>query len=211
MTEGETANVSWSVRNCSKVTIAGPGIANGMAEMACVAYVIVGPSYSGNYTLTAYGPNGTQTAFSSISITVNPRPIIQNPVIDYFNASNWSIQQGETTSLQWSVRNCTQVTISGPTLSATMGCSNYLVVAPQYSANYVLTAYGANGQTASSTVWITVNPRPIHPPYPHYPPPYPPPIRPPYPYPPGPHWRPGSGHGGHHGGGHGGHGRRPGR
>ncbi len=180
--EGEVASLQWSVQNCKTVWVSGPGIAGGSAEMGCSNWIQVAPTYSATYTLTAYGQSG-QTATATLWINVNPKPLIQYPVIEYFNTSSGYIRQGETVNLWWGARDCSYVTISGPGVGggwAQMGCYNSITVAPQYSSNYVLTAYGSTGQTASSSVWINVEQRPWHdgfyPPWPahHRPPRFPP-------------------------------------
>ena len=83
---------------------------------------------------------------------VAPPPSLQAPVVS-LSASPTSIQQGQSTTLSWSTRDASTVTIRG---IGTVPPSGSRVVKPQSSITYDLEAKGPGG-SAEATARVTVN------------------------------------------------------
>ena len=64
------------------------------------------------------------------------------------------VESGQSSTLSWTTTNADKVTISG---LGTVGINGSRSVAPQRSADYTVTATGANGASIEATVHVTVN------------------------------------------------------
>jgi hypothetical protein len=184
--EGDSVYLSWSVRDSIRVELVSEPGSVYYNSVSPVSSVTVTPNVTSNYVLNAFDAKG-RVVTARLTVQVNPGP--RYPIIETFWAAANVIEEGQQTVLQWQVRDCDHVYVSGPSVAggaALMGCNSTIIVAPQYSAQFTLTAYGQNnGGTDSRTLWLEVRPRYNPPPY--YPPPYNPGYPPPPPiYNPGP-------------------------
>jgi hypothetical protein len=138
--------------NATSVSIA-PGIGNvGMSGS-----VVVSPTATTTYTITANGAAGTQAATCTVSVQVTPGTA---PRIIRFTANPTTIQKGASSTLVWQVENADTVTIT-PTLNSVplIGTSD---VTPPDTTTYTLTATNKFG-TVTATATVTVTP-PVTPP-----------------------------------------------
>jgi OmpA family/K319L-like, PKD domain len=152
ITVGESATLNWATMNASSVTIT-PGV----GTVANSGNVVVTPTQSTNYTITATGPDGQTTDSCSVAVTVGKGDL---PRIIRFSAVPPTISTGQTSTLFWVVENATNVSIdNGVGSSLSLGGSQD--VSPAGTTNYVLTATNAAGSvTATATVNVNVIPPP---------------------------------------------------
>jgi len=87
-----------------------------------------------------------------------PTPIepVAKPTVNSFAASQTSISQGQQTTLSWNVSGATAITIQ-PDIG-TVGSSGSLMLSPNATTTYTLTA---SNQSGSSTGSVTVNVTPV--------------------------------------------------
>lgn len=127
------------------------------------AYLIKTTPGNHHVEVTHEGFISASTSFSANAgerprITVDLKPIPKlPPVITSFSASPTSIQQGQSTQLQWKVQNAAQVTIDHDIGDVSSEGSK--LVNPASSTTYTLTAKGEGGELTQS-VPITVIPLP---------------------------------------------------
>jgi len=141
---GQIANLTWSTQFAEQVTISGIG------AVAASGSLIVSPSTTTEYTLTA--ANETGTATQTVTITV-VEPAQNDPEINFFTATPDTIEEGEISVLSWSTNFADEVTLSG---FGRVGAAGNLNVAPNGTTEYTLTATNGNG-SVSATVTVTVN------------------------------------------------------
>jgi hypothetical protein len=151
----------WNTSGCNYVNLSGQGVtSNNSTNGTQTVY----PTYSGNYTLTAYSYNGNSQT-RTIYVTVNGNQ--QNSCyINNFTANgstNAYINSGAAVNFVWNTNGCSSVNVSGPNLNSYQS-SGYQTIYPTYSGTYRITAYGYNGSAPSQTVYVTVNPVIINPP-----------------------------------------------
>lgn len=147
--QGETSTLSWMTTNASSVTISPPAGASPPLN----GPVVVSPTASTTYTITAMGTGGsTATAVCVVTVTVNPPNSTGLPRIIRFTASPTSIIAGEKSTLVWQVENADSVTID--TLG-TVQLTGTQDVSPAQTTTYNLVATNKQG-SVSSQVTITV-------------------------------------------------------
>ena len=145
---GGAVNLVWNTSGGCSVTVTGPNFNSSNASGSQTIY----PTYSGTYTLVAYGSgSGTQT--QSVYVSVNNYQY-NNCAISYFTASPTSINYGGLSMLSWSTSNCNSVSISNLGSVNSYGSQN---IYPTYTTTYTLTAYGTNGGQQSQAITVTVN------------------------------------------------------
>ncbi|HTB10449.1 MAG TPA: OmpA family protein [Bryobacteraceae bacterium] len=147
---GESATLYYTSQNATSVNIA-PGVgAEGLSGT-----VVVSPTTSTTYTVTANGANG-QTTSCSIAVAVTAGAL---PRIVQFSASPLTILSGQSSTLLWVVDNSTSQTIS--TLGTVVAAGSQSVT-PSATTTYTLTATNANGSvTATATVTVNQIPNPV--------------------------------------------------
>lgn len=110
------------------------------------------------YTLTASNEFGSVTATATVRVIVPP-------VIDSFSADPATIESGRSSTLMWSVRNATGISLSAtgepgsPGWTQTVSASGSITVSPASTTNYKLTATNDFG-SVSKTVELSVYRRP---------------------------------------------------
>lgn len=140
---GASAILSWSTSNATSVSIGGMGsfAANGSAK--------VSPTTTTTYTATATGPGGKANASAEVTVTNSAPP----PPTIVFNANPNSIEQGASSTLDWTTTNATSVQIAGLGSFPANGSTN---VTPTATTTYTATANGQGGvANASATVTVT--------------------------------------------------------
>ncbi|MEP6538235.1 MAG: OmpA family protein [Bryobacteraceae bacterium] len=140
---GESATINYATSNADSVTIA-PGI----GTVPGSGSKVVTPTETTSYTLTATNGRGPVTC--GVTVTVNTIPV---PRVVSFTANPTTINQGQASTLSWTVENATSVSIS--TLG-TVQLNGTQDVHPPETITYVLTATNKTG-TATANATVTVN------------------------------------------------------
>ena len=158
ITLGDAITFNWRTTDALSVKISG-GVGTGLAVDGTKDFT---PLSTGTFifTLTATGAANTTPDTQSVSVTVNPVPVVipDPPVIDSFTRSRASIALGQSVTLTWRTTDALSVDINngvGTGLSAD-GSKNFT---PPSTGNYefVLTARGVSGTTAvTATVSVRV-------------------------------------------------------
>jgi OmpA family protein/K319-like protein len=142
---GESATLYYQSQNATSVTIA-PSVGN----QGLGGTVVVTPTQSTTYTITATGAGGT-TSSCNIGVTVAPG---QLPRIVQFSAAPMSITAGQSSTLVWAVDNSTSVSISPAIGNVTAAGTQ--TVTPSATTVYTLTATNPTGSiNAQATVTVT--------------------------------------------------------
>ncbi len=148
ITEGGSAELSWSVTNATSVSIN-----QGIGNVAATATRSVSPSETTTYTLTA--TNGEGSVNQSVTLTVNAG---NTPIIETFEVNPENIGQGGTATLSWSVTGGQNIQIDqGIGLVSATGST---LVAPTVTTTYTLTATNQFGSANASATLSVVNQNP---------------------------------------------------
>ncbi len=144
ISQGESARLYYNTVNADNVNIT-PGI----GAVGANGNVVVTPSSTTNYTITASNTFGSATCNVSVQVTAGSAPRI-----DRFSASPLNITAGATSTLVWQVENATAVSISP--VPGSVGLVGTQDVTPAQTTTYTLTASNGFG-SVSATVTINVN------------------------------------------------------
>ena len=145
--QGGNTTLSWATQFADSVKISGLG------SVPPNGQVVVAPTRTTTYTMTAENESGTVT--SDVTVTVD-----RSPEILSFVAIPATIVEGELVNLVWETVNSSNVTIS-PHGQVTP--SGALLLSPETTTDYTLTARNA-GETVSQTLTVTVIEQPEDPP-----------------------------------------------
>ncbi len=89
-------------------------------------------------------------------------PIVPGfPRVEFYQASPQIIEKQQPVRLSWRVQNAVRVDIYDgfrDTTISDLGTENFIEVWPNRSANYVLYAYGAEGQVSTATMTVYFSP-----------------------------------------------------
>jgi hypothetical protein len=135
---GQSSTLRWDVGFCSKVELIG----DIRVTVGCSGSWAVAPSQTTNYNLIATGFNGELVNQIITVIVVQPQPL---PTVEYFYADDSTVNQGQSTTLRWKVQNCGRVSIAGVN-NAVLPCEGSVVVRPNGTQHYPLTAFSPDGQ-----------------------------------------------------------------
>ena len=152
---GQSAVLRWSVPGATEVSIS-PGVGTVPAQGS----VRVSPAQTTQYFLTARGPGGS-VASSTTTITVDP-PVVAAVRIAFDAVPN-IIQQGQYTTLRWSLANARTATIE-PEPGVLHQVNGQQRVAPAATTTYRLTAHAADGTATTASFTVQVEPRTVTPP-----------------------------------------------
>ncbi len=146
---GQSTTLAWNVSGATSLSInQGVGTVTGTS-------LVVSPTATTVYTLTATNDAGSST--TSTSVIVTPAP--PRPVIASFTASPSHVAPGGSATLAWHVTGATSLSIDNGVGTVT-GTS--VVVTPAATTTYTLTATNANGSvTSATTVTVTTVPLPV--------------------------------------------------
>ena len=145
---GQSTTLSWQTGNATTVRLE-PGIGPVDTEGSAA----VSPASDTTYRLVAEGPGGT----IEDTVLVEVRATAPLPVVGGFVARPSAIEEGQSTTLQWSTSNATEVHLNpgvGP-----VDPNGQIEVAPDSDTSYTLVATGPGG-TAEDTVLVEVRARP---------------------------------------------------
>jgi tRNA A-37 threonylcarbamoyl transferase component Bud32 len=147
ITSGQATVLQWETQNAESVRIepdVGPVPLSGTRK--------VNPPKSVEYTATATGPAGTQTA--KVRIAVEPPPPAA-PTLT-LTAKPEVIQAGQEAVLEWEGQNAFNVRIEPDLGLGVLPLTGRVKVKPTKSVTYSATATGPGGTRASATAHITV-------------------------------------------------------
>lgn len=150
---GQSVTLSWVVHNSGSLWMSA-NRGGDVGSMNGRTSVVVTPTATTSYGLTAWHENGT--AFKSVTVTVGPPPPPPVPVIASFTANPSTVVIGSSTQLQWSVSGADSIEISasvGNDPGVVVG--NSLTINPTVNTTYTLSAtnqHGSVNRTATVTV-----------------------------------------------------------
>jgi hypothetical protein len=144
--EGGSTTLSWQVFNSVDILALEPGV----GDVTGQNQVVVWPSESTVYTLTATNQLGSISA--QVSVTVAPPP----PEITSFVASPDTLKQGEYTTLSWTTVGKIDSLVLEPGIGDVTG-QTMLTIAPTETTTYTLTATNVSGSDSSETL-VRVSP-----------------------------------------------------
>ncbi len=150
--EGDSSTLAWTVTGSPTPTLSinqGVGTVTGTSTS-------VTPTTTTTYTLTATNSEGNDT--KTVTVTVNPAAVAPN--ITSFTATPSTINEGDSSTLAWTVTGSpTSLTIDqgvGPVTGSSTS------VTPTTTTTYTLTATNAQGSD-TATVTVTVSAAPVAP------------------------------------------------
>jgi hypothetical protein len=140
ITAGNSSTLSWVQTGATSMTINGTTVTG--------TSLVVKPSATTTYTLSAVNATGTTTATATVTVTA-----VAKPVITSFTASPASINAGSSSTLSWAQTGATSMSINGTTVTGTS-----LAVTPSATTTYTLSATNSTGTTtATATVTVTAS------------------------------------------------------
>lgn len=150
ITNGQSSTLNWTTTGTTTLIID-----SGVGQVAYNS-VVVSPSVTTTYTLTAYNAAGaTVTAQTTVTVVLAP-------TIVSFTATPATIGAGQSSTLNWVVIGATSLSLSNG-IGPVSGSS--IVVSPSQTTTYTLTAINTQGSfsatsTAQTTVTISAVPPP---------------------------------------------------
>jgi hypothetical protein len=154
ITQGQTANLSWSVFGATTVSID-----HDIGTISLTGSRIITPTETTIYTLSASNSTGTISATTQVivksNITGNGNNESTPMSIPSFAVNPSIITAGETANLSWSVIGATTVSIDQSIGSVSLIGTR--IITPTQSTTYTLTASNTI-RTLTATVQILVNP-----------------------------------------------------
>ena len=139
-----SSTLSWDVLDADTLSING-------VDVTAVNQLVVSPSVTTVYTLTASNGDGSTTR--DLAVTVNPVPSIAD-----FSADRMTINPGESVTLSWQTDFAAAWSISpspGDVSGQTTAGDGSVVVSPAGSTNYSLSVTNASG-AAQAEVTVSV-------------------------------------------------------
>ncbi len=140
--QGQEATLSWTTTNADSASID-----RGVGTVSPNGSVMVSPTLTTTYTLTATNAYGSDTALLTITVTQLPTAsITANPA---------QIETGGSTVLSWTSSNATSVTIEPAIGMDPVPLSGSATVWLEGTTSYTITATNANGLVTDSVTVIT--------------------------------------------------------
>jgi len=139
--EGDGTTLSWTSTNAESVSIN-----QGIGQVGAADTLDVTPASTTTYTITGTNPYGTSTV--SVTVIVNPLPVIMS-----FTASREVIPSGESCFLSWATTGASSTSIDP---IGSVGPTGSLEVSPTETTTYILTATNASGGSRMSSITVTV-------------------------------------------------------
>jgi hypothetical protein len=146
ISQGQSTKLCWQVTGATNISIS-PGVGSNLNANDCAT---VTPQSTTTYTLTATNSSGQIQA--NVTVTVGATQILS------FTADPpFSLAAGTPVTLSWQTSNATSVVIVGQGVPPqTLPANGTLVVRPEVTTAFTLTAYGPSGQTVSVTISVVV-------------------------------------------------------
>ncbi len=140
---GEEVTLTWTTQEAESAELDG-------AAVALAGTQAVKPQQTTTYKLVAKSTQSSETGSAEVVVTVNATP--QPVTIESFTASAESIEQGQSVTLSWRVKNATTLDLDGGRAAPVAS----LEVSPLQTTSYLLTARGQGGPVVQT---VTVNVR----------------------------------------------------
>ena len=137
---GQSSTLSWTTDGASDIAISGVG------PVAASGSVVVTPSQTTTYTLTARNTDGRQVT-APVVVTVGNGQV---PQVLQFVASPANIDAGGVSKLCWQVSNSTSISITG--IGDNLKVNDCVSVSPSTTTTYTLTAINAQGQIQANAI-----------------------------------------------------------
>lgn len=149
---------SWQTTGATSLQIEANGGVVHMADAGAVASgnIQLQVDVTTTFTLVA-ADDMARTARQTVTVTVGGAT---QPVVDSFTATPAMIPMGGSSTLGWTVRDATSVTITDPAgtqITSVPNLTGTVSVTPAATTAYTLTARDANGAVATAMVTVTVN------------------------------------------------------
>ena len=144
--------LNWKVSNALRVDVEDGFFNRTYPNLAHEGYIEVWPEETSQFTLIAYGANGSRIS-RSLTIKVNKL----RPEIVYFQASEEAIDSVRPVRLSWKVKNASIVDIHDGFRNVTypnLGRENSIEVWPEKSSFYTLWMTGEFGNRSSERILI---------------------------------------------------------
>jgi cellulase/cellobiase CelA1 len=151
--EGETVILKWQVLNAESIRITGMEKENNEI-LPLQGSIEVWPAKTTTYTLTAVSAG--KTAVKSITVNVSK---VEDVTIDYFEASEIQVVQGNTFKLSWKTTNAKSICITGMEKieeELILPLTGSLEMLPTATTTYVLEAVGYNNITVRESLTVEV-------------------------------------------------------
>jgi len=153
VTAGQPTILSWNTTGCAQANIQ-----TSVGEVSPVnsGSKIVYPTETTIYTLVATGSDWTS---KSKSLTVTVPVVVTSCTIDSFEASNYSITSGQSTTLSWGTTGCASANLKASTdYGTTVNVDGSKSYTPATTTTYTLTATSSDWVDKKQTLTVTVNP-----------------------------------------------------
>ena len=144
---GSGISLSWNILNTVDTLTMSPGV----GDVTGLSTVVVTPTDSTTFTLLATNKEGSSSA--DVVVTV-----VQPPVISAFSVMTGTIDQGDSTTLNWTVENSVDALTIEPGIGDVSGLSS-IDISPTETTTYTLTAVNIAGSVTADVV-VTVIPAP---------------------------------------------------
>ena len=145
---GESATLDWVVTEADTITIN-----NGIGPVNPEDLLVVSPTTTTTYTLTALGAGGIVDESITVYV-IDPSAVPTATMM----LESFSLMAGESTSLSWSATDADTVSIDNGVGSVDPGGS--VVISPASTTTYTLTASGPGGNTTASITVTVRYPKP---------------------------------------------------
>ena len=152
--DGESSTLSWEVTDGTGLAVS---INQGIGAVNADADRVVSPSTTTIYTLTASNNCGNRTAQVTVTVTPPDPP----PTITRFRATPATIDEGDSTTLEWTTENTAIVTITQD-IGSNIGdrsANGSTSISPTVDTVYSITAYenvNKSGRRDTATTSVTV-------------------------------------------------------
>ena len=161
---GESSTLSWEVTDGTGLAVS---INQGIGAVNEDGDRVVSPNTTTIYTLTASNDCGNRTAQVTVTVTAPDPP----PVITRFRATPSTIDEGDSSTLEWTTENAAIVTITQDVGSniGDRSANGSTSISPTVDTVYRITAYenankSGRSDTSTTSVTVTPTPPPIDPP-----------------------------------------------
>lgn len=148
--QGESSTLSWSIANQVDSVSISPGVGNVTGQTS----VVVSPTSTTTYVLSATNSNGTSVAQVVVTVNLGPPP----PQITSFTAAPNPINPGSSSTLSWTVTGQVDHLTLDPGGTDVTGQTS-AIVSPSETTTYVLTATNVSGSNSAQVI-VTVNATP---------------------------------------------------
>ncbi len=154
---GQPVTLSWNLPLSSEVELVGISAAN----LPSQGTYLVNPNSTTSYTIRGKSLSG-RIISRSLLVEVSAQPVTSS--IEYFWASHLALNEGEASTLNWKINNCSRAyldAIGDSAQSRVLPCSGSFELRPNFTTQFIVRAFDSmNRSVGSSALVIQVNPLP---------------------------------------------------